>query len=157
MLQSNSFITCYCNLSAADVRLVIVVCSVAGGRILRASLINVKPNMASKQLIYWLLLKVIFCVTGWIFLLLGLEIISSITRKNNRFPKLDILGYLKNTTKITNLEEWHKSQPGNLVGNSLVGTCLTLPNFGFLWVFFKDPKISIIGNLLIFLCIRRTR
>ena len=99
MLQSNSFITCYCNLSAADVRLVIVVCSVAGGRILRACLTNVKPNMASKQLIYWLLLKVIFCVTGWIFLLLDLEIISSITGKTNRFPKLDILGYLKNTHK----------------------------------------------------------
>ena len=43
-----------------------------------------------------------------------------------------------------------KSQPGNLVGNSLVGTCLTLPNLGFLWVFFKYPKISNIGNLLFF-------
>ena len=145
MLQSNSFITCYCNLSAADVRLVIVVCSVAGGRILRASLTNVKPNMASKQLIYWLLLKVIFCVTGWIFLLLGLEIISSITRKNNRFPKLDILGYLKNTHKNHKVEEWHKSQPGNLVGNSLVGTCLTLPNFGFFGYSSKTLKYPILG------------
>ena len=43
-----------------------------------------------------------------------------------------------------------QSQPGNLVGNSLVGTCLTLPNLGFLWVFFKYPKISQNGNLLFF-------
>ena len=42
------------------------------------------------------------------------------------------------------------SQSGNLVGNSLVGTCLTLPNLGFLWVFFKDPKISKNGNPLFF-------
>ena len=42
------------------------------------------------------------------------------------------------------------SQSGNLVGNSLVGTCLTLPNLGFLWVFFKYPKISKNGNPLFF-------
>ena len=72
------------------------------------------------------------------------------TGKNNRFPFLDILAYLKNTTKILNLEEWDKSQLGNLVGNSLVGTCLTLPNLGFLWVFFKYPKISKNGNPLFF-------
>ena len=41
-------------------------------------------------------------------------------------------------------------QSGNLVGNSLVGTCLTLPNLGFLWVFFKYPKISKNGNPLFF-------
>ena len=70
--------------------------------------------------------------------------------KNNRFPFLDILGYLKIPTKIPNLEEWDKSQSGNLVGNSLVGTCLTLPNLGFLWVFFKYPKISKNGNPLFF-------
>ena len=29
---------------------------------------------------------------------------------------------------------------------SLVGTCLTLPNLGFLWVLFKYPKISKNGN-----------
>ena len=42
------------------------------------------------------------------------------------------------------------SQPGKLVGNSLVGTCVTLPNLGFLWVFFKYPKISNNWNLLCF-------
>ena len=52
------------------------------------------------------------------------------TGKNNRFLFLDILGYLKKIipTKIPNLEEWDKSQSGN----SLVPTCLTLPNLGFL-------------------------
>ena len=51
---------------------------------------------------------------------------------------------------MPDLEEWDKSQSGNLVGNSLVGTCLTLPNLGFLWVFFKYPKISKNGNTLFF-------
>ena len=32
----------------------------------------------------------------------------------------------------------------------MVGTCLTLPNLGFLWVFFKYPKISKNGNPLFF-------
>ena len=70
---------------------------------------------------------------------------------------LDILGYLKNTHKnpkfgrvrqvpIRELswEDW------DLVGNFLVGTCLTLPNLGFLWIFFKYPKISKNGNPLFF-------
>ena len=72
------------------------------------------------------------------------------TGKNNGLPFLDILGYLKNTHKNPKLEERDKSQSGNLVGNSLVGTCLTLTNLGFLWVFFKCPKISINGNPLFF-------
>ena len=74
-----------------------------------------------------------------------------ITGKNSRFPILDILGYLKNIpTKIPNLAKWDKSQPRNSQPSSLVGTCLTLPNLGFLWVFFKYPKISKNGNLLLF-------
>ena len=32
-------------------------------------------------------------------------------------------------------------------------TCLTLPNLGFLWVFFKYPKISKNGDLLFFSCV----
>ena len=43
---------------------------------------------------------------------------------------------------LTSRQTCEKS--GNLVGNSLVGTCLTLPNLGSLWVFFKYPKISVI-------------
>ena len=39
---------------------------------------------------------------------------------------------------------------GNSEPSSLVGTCLTLPNLGFLWVFFKYPKISKNGNLSFF-------
>ena len=50
------------------------------------------------------------------------------------------------------------SQAGNLVGNSLVGTSLTLPNLGFLWVFFKYPKISKNGNPLFFpVCVYKTK
>ena len=45
---------------------------------------------------------------------------------------------------------WDKSQPGNSQPSSLIGTCLTLPNLGFLWVFFKFPKISKNGNRLFF-------
>ena len=48
------------------------------------------------------------------------------------------------------MEEWDKSQSGNLIGNSLVGTCLILPNLGLLRVFFKYPKITNNGNLLFF-------
>ena len=43
-----------------------------------------------------------------------------------------------------------KSQPGNSQLSSQIGTCLTLPNLGFLWVFFKYPKISKKGNPLFF-------
>ena len=68
---------------------------------------------------------------------------DSITGKNNGFPYLDILGYLKNTHK--NPKFGKVSQPGNSQPE-----CLTLPNLGFLWVFFKYPKISKNGNLLFF-------
>ena len=72
------------------------------------------------------------------------------TEKNNGFPFLDILGYLKNTHKNPTFGRVRQSQLGNLVGNSLIGICLTLPNLGFLWVFFKYPKISKNGNPLFF-------
>ena len=52
--------------------------------------------------------------------------------------------------KIPNLAKWDKSQSGNSQPSSLIGTCLTLPNLGFFWVFFKYPKISKNGNLLFF-------
>ena len=72
------------------------------------------------------------------------------TGKNNGFPFLDILGYLKYTYKNPKFGKWDKSQPGNFQPSSLVGTCLTLPTLGFLWVFFKYAKISKNGNLLFF-------
>ena len=77
-------------------------------------------------------------------------------RKNQQIPIFGYFGvFLRIPTKIPNLEEWDKSQLGNLVGNSLVGTCLTLPNLGFLWVFFKYPKISNVRNLSFFLVLYR--
>ena len=48
------------------------------------------------------------------------------------------------------MAKWDKSQPGNSQPSSLIGTCLTLPNLGFLWVFFKFPKTSKNGNQLFF-------
>ena len=53
-------------------------------------------------------------------------------------------------TEIPNLEVGDKSQSWDLVGNSQVGTCLTLSNLGFLLVFFKYPKISRNGSPLFF-------
>ena len=78
--------------------------------------------------------------------------VSTNTGKNKRFPFFDILGYLKNThknPKFGRVRQVPTRELGNN-GNSLVGTCLTLPNLGFLSVFFKYPKISKNGNLLCF-------
>ena len=72
------------------------------------------------------------------------------TGKNNGFPFLDILVYLKNTHKNPKFAKWDKSQPGNSQLSSQVGTCLTLQNLGFLWVFFKYPKISKNGKYPLF-------
>ena len=85
---------------------------------------------------------------GWLKLYLATRVRT--TGKNNRFPLLDILGYLKNTHKNPNLAKWDKSQLGNSQPSSLIGTYLTLPNLGFWWVFFKYPKISKNGNLFFF-------
>ena len=79
-----------------------------------------------------------------------------LTGKNNRFPFWDILGYLKNTHKNPNFGKVRQVQPENSQPSSLIGTCLTLPNLGFLWVFFKYPKISKNGNLLFFPVVERT-
>ena len=80
--------------------------------------------------------------------------LSSITGKNNGFPFLDILGYLKNTHESPKFDKVRQVPTGNSQPSSLVWTCLTLPNLGFLWVFFKYPKISKNGNLFFFfLCV----
>ena len=105
-----------------------------------------------------------FCLFTYLFIYLFIQKfmlcifrLALLYGKNNRLPFLDILGYLKIPTKIANLEEWDKSQSGNLVGNSLVGTCLTLPNLGFLWVFFKySLKYPILGICYFFLCLTST-
>ena len=68
------------------------------------------------------------------------------TGKNNGFPILDILGYFKNPkfgkVRQIPIREFPTKFP--------IGICLTLPNLGFLWVFFKYPKKSKIGNPLFF-------
>ena len=74
-------------------------------------------------------------------------------RKKWRIP---IFGYFRVPIKIPNSAKWDKSQPGNSQPSSLIGTCLTLPNLGFLWVFFKYPKISKNGNLLFFPVLQTT-
>ena len=76
--------------------------------------------------------------------------VLSTTGKNNRFPFLDILGYLKNTHKNPKFGRV-RQVPIRELGWEFSGwTCLTLPKLGFLWVFFKYPKISKNGNLLFF-------
>ena len=56
---------------------------------------------------------------------------------------MDILGYLKNTHKNPKFGRVRHS------GWEFPGWD-TLPNLGFLWVFFKYPKISKNGNPLFF-------
>ena len=73
-----------------------------------------------------------------------------ITGENNGFPFLDILGYLKNTLKNPKFDKVRQVPTREFQPSSLIGTCLTLPILGFLWVFFKYPKISKNGNLLFF-------
>ena len=58
------------------------------------------------------------------------------TGKNNRFQCLDILGYLTNTHKNPKFGRVRQVPIWELSWEFLVGTCLTLPNLGFLWVFF---------------------
>ena len=79
---------------------------------------------------------------------------GSYTGKNNGFPFLDILGCLKNTHKNPKFGKVRQVPTREFPPSSLVGTCLTLPNLGFLWVFFKYPKISTNGNPLFFPVLR---
>ena len=77
--------------------------------------------------------------------------VSSINRANNGFPFLDILGYLKNTHKNPKFGKV-RQVPIRELGWEFpgCGICLTLPKLGFLWVFFKYPKIPKNGNPLFF-------
>ena len=73
-----------------------------------------------------------------------------ITGKNNRFPFLDILVYLKNTHKNPKFGRG-RQVPTKELSWEFPGWDLTLfAKFGILSVFFKYPKISKIGNLLFF-------
>ena len=64
------------------------------------------------------------------------------TGKNNRFPFLDILGYLKNTHKNPNQGTW--------LGIPWLGLVSLCQIWNFFWEFFKYPKMTNIGNLLFF-------
>ena len=68
------------------------------------------------------------------------------TKKNNGFPFLDILGYLKNTHENPKFGKVRQIPTREFPTTFR----LTLPNLGFLWVFFKYPKISKNGNPLFF-------
>ena len=88
---------------------------------------------------------------GWHYEFLGGDVQLGTQEKitDSHFGYFRVLFY-RIPIKIPNLAEWDKSQPGNSQPSFLIGTCLTLPNLGFLWVFFKYPKISKNGNLLFF-------
>ena len=72
------------------------------------------------------------------------------TGKNNGFPFLDIFGCLKNTHKNPKFGKVRQVPTREFPTKFPDWTCLTLPNLGFLWVFFKYPKISKNGNPLFF-------
>ena len=75
---------------------------------------------------------------------------TPLTGKNNGFPFLDIFGYLKNTHKNPKFGKVRQVPTREFPTKSQIGTRLTLQNLGFLWVFFKNPKISKNGNPLFF-------
>ena len=77
---------------------------------------------------------------------------SSITGENNRFPFLDILGYLKNTHKNPKFGRVRQVPSRELRWEFPVWdlSYFAKINLGFLWVFFKYPKVSKNGNLLFF-------
>ena len=73
------------------------------------------------------------------------------TGKNNGFPYLDILGYLKNTHKNPKFGKV-RQVPTREFPTKFPDWDLShlFPNLRFLWVFFKYPKISKNGNHLLF-------
>ena len=73
-----------------------------------------------------------------------------VTGKNNRFPFLDILGYLKNTHKNPKFGKV-RQVPTREFPTKFPGWDLSHSSkFGILWLFFKYSKISKNGNLLFF-------
>ena len=76
--------------------------------------------------------------------------LESATGKNNRFPILDILGYLKNTHKNPKFGKV-RQVPTREFPTKFPGWDLSHSSkSGILWVFFKYPKISKNGNQLFF-------
>ena len=75
-----------------------------------------------------------------------------ITGKNNGFPILDILGYLKNTHKNPKFGRVRQIPIWELGWEFPDWDLSHFTKFGILWVFFKYPKISKNGNPLFFSC-----
>ena len=76
------------------------------------------------------------------------------TRSLQRTVNSPYCGHCRDLELVSSLARGRKSGnffQSNICNLFLIGTCLTLPNLGFLWVFFKYPKISKNGNPLFFL------
>ena len=85
----------------------------------------------------------------------SLFLLVEITGKNSGFPILDILGYLKNTHKNPKFGRMRQIPIWELGWEFPDWDLSHSPKFGILWVFFKYPKISKIGNPLSFPVYRR--
>ena len=85
-----------------------------------------------------------------IHILLLFSGLTWITGKNNGFPFLDILGYLKNTHKNPKFGKVRKVPTREFPAKFPDWDLSHSSKFGILWVFFKYPKMSKNGNLLFF-------
>ena len=74
----------------------------------------------------------------------------TVTGKNNGFPFLDILGYLKNTHKNPKFGKVRQVPTREFPTKFPDWDLSHSSKFGILWVFFKYPKISKNGNPLLF-------
>ena len=72
-----------------------------------------------------------------------------LTGKNNRFPFLDILGYLKNTHKNPKFGRL-RQVPGTWLGILWLGLVSLCQIWDFCGYSLNTPEISNIGNLLFF-------
>ena len=78
----------------------------------------------------------------------------TVTGKNNGFPFLDILGYLKNTHKNPKFGKVRQVQTGEFPTKFPDWDLSHSSKFGiFMGIFFKYPKISKNGNQLFFSCV----
>ena len=81
--------------------------------------------------------------------------VPNFTGKNNGFPFLDILGYLKYTHKNPTFGGVRQI-PIRELGWELPDWDLShFAKFGIFWVFFKYPKHPKMGIRYFFLCLRR--
>ena len=79
-----------------------------------------------------------------------MSLVYKSTGKNNRFPFLDILGYLKNTHKNPKFGKVRQVPTREFPTKFPDWDLSYSSKFGIFVVFFKYPKISKNGNLLFF-------